>query len=248
VQAAHHLVRIKQVFPGPSGGAGADTQEFVVLQLTGLGENQLATVGPASVKLFNATTQSNSATFTSNPLVGTNQATVLVATANAEALFNVVADLQLSSVNGMDPAGGAACLDSPMAFGVVDCVEWGTGTSAPLPIGTGIAEAAIPPDNMLNRSIAAGCPTFFETADDTNDSAADFAPVPIVAGSFTPRNNAAPITEVACGTGGGGSSGGGTTSPNTFDLAAAKKKCKKKFPKGPKRTKCIKKAKAKANA
>ena len=35
---------------------------------------------------------------------------------------------------------------------------------------------------------------------------------------------------------------------STFDLAAAKKKCKKKFPKGPKRKKCIRKAKKKAAA
>jgi hypothetical protein len=33
-----------------------------------------------------------------------------------------------------------------------------------------------------------------------------------------------------------------------FNLAAAIKKCKKKFPKGPKRKRCIKKAKAKAKS
>jgi hypothetical protein len=40
-----------------------------------------------------------------------------------------------------------------------------------------------------------------------------------------------------------------TTPPaaqSTFNLKAAIKKCKKKFPKGPKRKKCIKKARAKA--
>jgi hypothetical protein len=38
-----------------------------------------------------------------------------------------------------------------------------------------------------------------------------------------------------------------TTQPGTtFDLKAAIKRCKKKFPKGPKRKKCIKKAKARA--
>jgi hypothetical protein len=36
------------------------------------------------------------------------------------------------------------------------------------------------------------------------------------------------------------------TAPVTFDLKAAIKKCKKKFPKGPKRKKCIKKARLKA--
>jgi hypothetical protein len=36
------------------------------------------------------------------------------------------------------------------------------------------------------------------------------------------------------------------TQPGGFDLKAAIKRCKKKFPKGPKRKKCIKKAKARA--
>jgi hypothetical protein len=39
-----------------------------------------------------------------------------------------------------------------------------------------------------------------------------------------------------------------TTTTPTFDLAAAKKRCKKKFPKGPKRKKCIKRAKRRAQA
>jgi hypothetical protein len=39
-----------------------------------------------------------------------------------------------------------------------------------------------------------------------------------------------------------------TPSTATFNLAAAVKRCKKKFPKGPKRKKCIKKAKRRAGA
>jgi hypothetical protein len=52
----------------------------------------------------------------------------------------------------------------------------------------------------------------------------------------------------------GGGGGGTTTPPATtsttppFNLAAAIKKCKKKFPKGPKRKKCIKRAKRRAQA
>jgi hypothetical protein len=38
----------------------------------------------------------------------------------------------------------------------------------------------------------------------------------------------------------------GTTPPQAFNLAAGIKKCKKKFPKGPKRKKCIKRAKKRA--
>jgi predicted outer membrane repeat protein len=53
--------------------------------------------------------------------------------------------------------------------------------------------------------------------------------------------------------GGGGGTGGGTTTPPAttvttpvFNLAAAIKKCKKKFPKGKKRKKCIRRAKQRA--
>ena len=47
-----------------------------------------------------------------------------------------------------------------------------------------------------------------------------------------------------CGATSNPAAGGSTP----FDLAAAKKKCKRKFPPGPKRKKCIKKAKRKAAA
>jgi ELWxxDGT repeat protein len=46
--------------------------------------------------------------------------------------------------------------------------------------------------------------------------------------------------------GGGAAPPAPTTAPLAFDLKAAIRKCKKKFPKGPKRKKCIKKAKARA--
>jgi hypothetical protein len=71
---------------------------------------------------------------------------------------------------------------------------------------------------MLERSIAAGCPTFFEqTGDDTNDSANDFAPT-----TAAPRNSTSPITETTCPTlnvllggpvGGGTVAGGGINCP-----------------------------------
>jgi ELWxxDGT repeat protein len=47
-------------------------------------------------------------------------------------------------------------------------------------------------------------------------------------------------------TGGGGPAP--VTTALTFNLKAAIARCKKKFPKGPKRKKCIRKARAKANA
>ncbi len=225
-EAAHHLVRIKQVYTG----AGTN-QEFVVLQLTGTGENL---VNGTTVRLYNGTTQVNTATFTSNPGTGQNQQTILIATAAAETAFGgVQADLEFSNDDAIGDATGAACFTSP-TFGVVDCVGWGTETTAIGPTGMGTIEGAIPAGSRLERSIAAGCPTFFETTNDTNDSAADFSPVVTTPGSFTPRNAAAAITETPC-TGNPPPPGGGNT--------PAKKKCKKgrKLKKG----KCVKKKRKK---
>ena len=166
----------------------------------------------------------------------------MVATPDAETAFNVQADFEMDDSNFLEDDDGAVCFQSLYGlFGTVDCVGWGTGTaSSNPPSGMGTLEAAIPAGNMLERSIAANCSTFFETGDDTNQSAADFAPVPIVAGTFLPRNNAAAITETTCGS--PPPPGGGSTTPVT-PPAAPKKKCKKgqKLKKG----KCVKKRKKK---
>jgi hypothetical protein len=199
-QAAHHLVKIRQVFPGYAADPEA---EFVVLQLTGQSENNLHDpFGPgssATVRLYsNMGVETNSQTFTTDPPNGENQRTVLVGTADAAAAFGGVAlDLQFTtSLNALSNLGGAACLTSG-AFGGVDCVGWGSLTfaSPPSPIGT--LEAAVPTDEMLQRTIAATCPSFFETGDDTDNSNANFFPV---SPPTTPRNNAAAIVEVACNT------------------------------------------------
>ena len=65
-----------------------------------------------------------------------------------------------------------------------DCVAWGnfsggaalqtaTGTSA----GTPVSPGGITAGKAIRRSIAPGCPTLLEAADDSNDSATDFAEV-----------------------------------------------------------------------
>jgi hypothetical protein len=51
----------------------------------------------------------------------------------------------------------------------------------------------------LTRTIARGCPTALDDADDTNNSAADFT---ITAPN--PRNSSSPITETPCKNGSGG--------------------------------------------
>ncbi|MGH2986993.1 MAG: hypothetical protein ACRDLO_09945 [Solirubrobacterales bacterium] len=201
--AAHHLVKVREVFPG---AAAAPAAEFVELQLPAAGENLVA--GQASVDLYNATgAQTSTAPFLSNPPNGQSQRTMLAATAEASGMFGVTADLTLPSVDGLAPAGGAACLDST-TFGPLDCVRWGS-SSAASPSPSGAPAASISDGSSLTRSIAPGCATLLETGDDTNDSATDFAlTVP------TPQNNSATPSETAC-SGGGGASGGDAEPPNT---------------------------------
>jgi hypothetical protein len=200
--AAHHLVKVREVFPGTATDPAA---EFVELQLPAAGENLVA--GQASVDLYDAAgTQTASATFLSNPSNGQSQRTMLAASAGASSMFGVAADLTLPP--GLDPGGGAACFDST-TFGPIDCVRWGS-SSASTPSPSGSPAAAISDGSSLTRSIAPGCATLLETGDDTNDSAADFALT-----APTPQNNAATPSETACTGGGGGPGGGDTDPPNT---------------------------------
>ncbi len=234
--AAHHLVRIKQVY----AGAGTAT-EFVVLQLTAPGENQFTAFGGSELRFYDTPGESGSEPLDANPANDESQRTVLVATPDAETEFDVQADFEMDDSNFLEDDGGAVCFQSLyVVFGTVDCVGWGTGTAlSNPPSGMGTLEAAIPAGSMLERSIAANCSTFFESGDDTNQSAVDFAPVPITAGAFIPRNNLAAITETTCSA---PPPGGGATTP-TSPPATKKKKCKKgrKLKKG----KCVKKKRKK---
>lgn len=211
--AAHHLVKVREVFPGTAAGPAA---EFVELQLPAAGENLVAV--QASVDLYSATgMQTNTATFAANPPNGQSQRTMLAATAEASSMFGVTPDLTLPSGDGLAPGGGAACFDST-TFGPLDCVAWGS-SSAPSPSPSGTPAASIPDGSSLTRSIAPGCATLLETGDDSNDSAADFALT-----APTPQNNSATPSETACSGGGGGGAGGGDADPPNTKI--------KKGPKG----------------
>jgi hypothetical protein len=200
--AAHHLVKVREVFPGT---ATAPAAEFVELQLQAAGENLVA--GQASVDLYNATgAQSNTATFPANPPNGQSQRTMLAATPAASSMFGVTPDLDLPPVDGLAPGGGAACFDST-TFGPLDCVSWG-GSSAPTPSPSGTPAASIPDGSSLTRSIGAGCGTLLEAGDDTNVSATDFTLT-----SPTPQNNSATPAEAPCSAGDNGA--GDVDPPNT---------------------------------
>lgn len=208
-QANFHLMSISEVATNP---AGADSA-FIELQMYSSGQNQ---TGGHSVTFY----ASDGTLATPVPLVnvasGANQRTILIGD-TAVPGRDVTYDMLWETVGTYGP-GGAACFDT------VDCVSWGNfaNVNAALPSLTGTPAFAIPPGQSLTRSIAPGCATLLEASDDTNNSVADFA-----LATPTPRNNATPPTEVACGGGGGGGGTADTNPPETKIDKGPKKKSSK---------------------
>jgi len=190
--ASFHLVSLREVYPGSAAGPEA---EYVELQAYAAGQNF---VRGHSITLFDAAgNQAGVAEFDADVAAGGNQMTLLAATPAAESQFGLVADAALPS-GSLDPAGGAVCWEA------LDCVAWGSfsGPTAS-PVGSPADPGGIPDGMALRRSIAPGCPTLLEAADDSDDSAADFADV-----FPSPRPNSTPPAERSCGGSGAGAGGG----------------------------------------
>jgi hypothetical protein len=75
----------------------------------------------------------------------------------------------------------------------------------------------------MRRSIAPGCATLLEDADDTNNSVGDFAEV-----TPAPRNNLDPIQETSCSGGGGALNPPTVPSAGTPGQKTRTRRCKKK--------------------
>jgi hypothetical protein len=194
-----HLVMLREVYPGSSASPGA---EYVELQMYASGQelvqgHKIDFLGPTGAAL-------GTVTFDSDVPRGANQSTILAATAAAEEQFGIVADKGIPGVL-LDPSGGAVCWEA------LDCVSWGSFSgSLPSPAGSPATSLGIPDGMALRRTIAPGCPTLLEAADDRNDSASDFA-----AALPSPRPNSVAPGEQACapqgpsGAGKGPGAGGG---------------------------------------
>jgi hypothetical protein len=203
-----HLIQVREVYPGSAAGPQA---EFVELQMFESGQQFVAGHVLRVYDSGGALAKAN--VLGSDAASGANQRTVLLATAEAEAQFGVQADAALAPSGQLDPAGGAVCWES------LDCVSWGNfGATTPSPSGSPVDPLGIPDGMSLRRTIARQCPTLLEEADDSNDSAADFAD------AFpAPQPNSAPPSEhtcsgqVAAGDGGqeGGPTGAGEQRPQT---------------------------------
>lgn len=145
--ATFHLVKIVEIFPG---SAAEPTAQYVVLQMYFPAQTL---VSGHSVKVFDASGVSvGTSAFSHNLANGANLATMLIATADAQTLFGVTADLTMDPV--IQPGGGAVCWD------VIDCVAWG-GFSAPsvLPKSPGTpfnAPAGLLLDMAMHRDLSSG--------------------------------------------------------------------------------------------
>jgi len=189
-QATFHEISIREVYPG-----GADNASYVELQMWAPGQELV--LGHHLVAYnANGTVNENFA-FAAGVATGTNQATILVADASYATVFPGKPAADATDANlDLSPAGGAACWieGSPP-----DCVAWGDFTG-PLPahvpelkVGSPASPSGVTSGTALRRTIAPGCPTLLELADDSDDSAADFSEQ-----APNPRANATPIAETVC--------------------------------------------------
>ena len=178
--ADHHIMNIREVFPGPSNTG------FVELQMPQPGQQF---VSPHDITTYGATgTLLNTFEFPEDVDQGTDQRTILVGENSAAG----TPDFSDNALN-MDAAGGGACFISD-DFGPIDCVSWGNFTGT-LPSGTGdpASPLGVTAGKSLERSIAQGCATKLDGPDDSDDSATDFSEQ-----TPSPRNNTVTPTETNC--------------------------------------------------
>ncbi len=172
--AAFHLMKITEVFPGSNVSPNA---QYIELQMYSAGQNLVAN---HTVTVYSAAgTAISTYTFPANVANGANQATILIATAQAATLFGVTPDLAMTTVISL--TGGKVCFEN------IDCVAWGNYTGSPMGVGLPVHQArGLTPGRSITRRLdISGGGTTLDGADDTGDSANDF-----VVALPTPRNNA----------------------------------------------------------
>ncbi len=201
--ATFHENMIRQVHEG-SGGNG----DYVELQAYAAGQNFVANKYIAMYDGGGGLL--DYVTIPSDVSNGANQASILI----AHDASTTGADVVNSTLN-VDNTNGYACYEDqfpPTATAALDCVSWGQFPAPPLPALSPTGTPALnnptgfPNNTSLTRSITRGCATALDPADDTNNSAADFAVT-----TRTARSNSQTPTDVPC--------------PPANN--AAKKKCKK---------------------
>ncbi len=188
--AAYHLNLIREVHEGTGGPTG----DYVMLQAIADGENLVT--GRHIVTYDGGGGVFSDFTFPSNVPNGQSQRTILVANDASVPGADFIAPGGLNVIN----TGGTVCYtDTSITVGI-DCVAYGGPATMhpsppPSPFGTQLS-ATLGAGQSIVRTISRGCATALDAADDTNDSAADFAIAPPIG-----RNNAAAPTETPCAPG-----------------------------------------------
>jgi hypothetical protein len=187
--ASFHLMKIREVSIGSTGAGFNDA--FVELQMHAGGQQF---VSGKELRYYDASGDlAATFTFPGNAGSGQSQRTILVGDSGVPGGV----DFSDSAMAGRLGSNNAVCFVDPVPVvdDLIDCVAWGafddSAQTSPLPVGT--PASAMASGQSLNRSIARGCPTLLEAADDTGGSAADFSlTVP------SPRVNAVTPAETAC--------------------------------------------------
>ena len=166
--ALFHFMKVTEIF---GGTAAQPTAQFIELQMFAANQRFLAT---HEVVVFDsAGIEAGSFTFTAPVSNGDNQAYVLVATPEAEEVFGVTADLEMTA--SITASGGKACFRGNDGT-LIDCASWGSysgdhegsGTPFNSPIGL------VADQSMERRTAGGDDENALDEKDDTDDSAEDF--------------------------------------------------------------------------
>jgi hypothetical protein len=161
-------MKVREVFAGTSTAPAA---QFVELQMHAADQRFLA--GHEVVVFDAAGTEIQAFTFTAPVSNGANQSYVLVATEEAEAAFDVTADLTMTPV--IPAGGGRVCFRSSVDE-LIDCASWGSYSGDDAATGTPFnSPVGLVPDRSMERVITGGADDeALDEDDDTDDSEADF--------------------------------------------------------------------------
>lgn len=180
-------LKVREAYPG---SAAAPLAEYVELQMTTPGQ---ADVDGQALRFYDGSgAETASYALPTDVANGQSQRRILFATAEASSVGASSPDFLLPSADGMSPAGGAVCFTGSAE---PDCVAWGSAPllGTPFPDPQAANATAVPSGQALLRTVAAGCPTFLDPADDTGSSATDFATA-----SPSPQPNSTVPGETPC--------------------------------------------------
>ncbi len=175
-RAAFHLMKVVEVFPGYASNPNA---QYVELQM--YFPNQNFVTGHNLFVYDAAGALIGTFTFPGAVANGADQASILIATTQAQTLFGVTADLTMTPQ--INASGGKACFD-PAPF-ALECVAWGNYSGPPAGVGAPFSPGGLPLGQAAQRRLDRGTAGVLDPLDDTDDSATDFVSAPP-----TPRNNA----------------------------------------------------------